>query len=68
MDQKEGGQEENKEHSYVPSLTVHPQSILTQEGTNFFYSIHTQQKALEIKKRLNGKKNLNACKHKVPVK
>lgn len=34
------GQEENKEHCYVPGLTVHPQSILTQEGTNFFYSIH----------------------------
>lgn len=50
MDHREGVQGENKEHCYVPSLTVHPQSILTQEGTNFFYSVPNQQKALNIKK------------------
>lgn len=56
MDCRKTVQEENKEQCYVPSLTVHPQSTPTQEGTNFFYGVHTQQKALKLKKYLMGRK------------
>lgn len=57
MDCRRRVQEENKEQCYVPSLTVHPQSILTQEETNVFYSTHTQQKALKLRKDSMARKH-----------
>lgn len=56
MDCRKITQEENKEQCYFPSLTVHPQPILTQEGISVFYNAHTQQKALKLEKDLLERK------------